>query len=200
MWIQTFFLTQNLTENQHSKEVVIIATKCDECGHQTNEIKGGTQIEPHGIKIEVKVTGKEDFSRDLFKSETCHLEIPELELEVGSTTLAGRSTTVEGMIIAIKDQLNNSTLFTGDSRNETVARRMENFICSLEKVLEGKLKVTLVLDDPAGNSYIQSLSGDGIDDKLKVTKYKRNYEQNDSLGLNDMKVDNRNRNFSCSIC
>lgn len=102
------------------------------------------------------------------------------------------------MIIAIKDQLNNSTLFTGDSRNETVARRMENFICSLEKVLEGKLKVTLVLDDPAGNSYIQSLSGDGIDDKLKVTKYKRNYEQNDSLGLNDMKVDNRN--FSCSIC
>lgn len=167
-----------------------MATTCDACGHRTNEVKSGAGIEPHGIKIEVKVTGKEDFSRDLLKSDTCTLEIPELDLEVGSTTLGGRFTTVEGVIIAIKDQLNNSTLFTGDSSDETMVQRMENFIRSLEKVLEGKLEVTIVLDDPAGNSYIQSLSDDGADDKLKITKYERNYEQNDCLGLNDMKVDN----------
>lgn len=44
-----------------------MATTCDACGTRTNEVKSGGGIEPLGIRIEVEVNGKEDFSRDLLK-------------------------------------------------------------------------------------------------------------------------------------
>ena len=178
-----------MTNIPHFKEVVIMATVCESCGHRTNEVKSGGGIEPEGMKIEVTVAGKCDFSRDLLKSETCYLEIPELELEIGPSALGGRFTTVEGILVAIKEQLSNSTAFTGDSSEPEIVKRMEVFISELSEVLEGKRKVTLVLDDPAGNSYAQSLSDDGLDSGLVITKYERSFEQNDELGLNDMKVE-----------
>lgn len=51
----------------HFKEVVIMATTCDTCGHRTNEVKSGSGIEEKGLKIEVKVSGIVDFSRDILK-------------------------------------------------------------------------------------------------------------------------------------
>ncbi|KAG5336502.1 ZPR1 protein, partial [Acromyrmex charruanus] len=179
-----------LTNIPHFKEVVIMATLCESCGHRTNEVKSGSGIEPQGVRIEVTITGKEDFSRDLLKSETCDMEIPELELEVGPTILGGRFTTVEGIIAAMKEQLSSSTAFTGDSTDPEIVNRMNVFIAQLEEVLDGQRKVTLILDDPAGNSYVQSLSDDGSDNRLKITKYDRNFEQNEELGLNDIKVEN----------
>ncbi|KAG5326088.1 ZPR1 protein, partial [Acromyrmex heyeri] len=179
-----------LTNIPHFKEVVIMATLCESCGHRTNEVKSGSGIEPQGVRIEVTITGKGDFSRDLLKSETCDMEIPELELEVGPTILGGRFTTVEGIIAAMKEQLSSSTAFTGDSTDPEIVNRMNVFIAQLEEVLDGQRKVTLILDDPAGNSYVQSLSDDGSDNRLKITKYDRNFEQNEELGLNDIKVEN----------
>ncbi|XP_076761395.1 zinc finger protein Zpr1 [Xylocopa sonorina] len=178
-----------MTNIPHFKEVVIMATVCESCGHRTNEVKSGGGIEPLGVKIEVTVAGKEDFSRDLLKSETCHMQIPELELEIGPAALGGRFTTVEGILVAVKEQLSSSTAFTGDSSDPETIKRMEIFISHLGEVLEGRRKVTLVLDDPAGNSYIQSLSDEGLDSGLKITKYERSFDQNEELGLNDMKVE-----------
>ncbi|XP_046822333.1 zinc finger protein ZPR1 [Vespa crabro] len=179
-----------LTNIPHFKEVVIMATLCEACGHRTNEVKSSGGVEPHGVKIEVTVTGKEDFTRDVLKSETCYMEIPELELEVGPAALGGRFSTVEGIIAATKEQLSSSTTFTGDSTDAENVNRMQAFISQLTGVLEGNKTITLILDDPAGNSYIQTLSDDGPDDKLKITKYERSFEQNEELGLNDMKVEN----------
>lgn len=183
-----------LTNIPHFKEVVIMATLCESCGHRTNEVKSGGGIEPKGVRIEVRVAGKKDFSRDLLKSETCRMEIPELELEIGPTTLGGRFTTVEGIIVATKEQLSGSTAFIGDSNDPQTLQRMEKFLSELQSVLDGERHVTLVLDDPAGNSYVQSLSedehSDDLDDGLKIVKYERTFEQNEELGLNDMNVDN----------
>uniref|UniRef100_A0A183G454 Zpr1 domain-containing protein n=1 Tax=Heligmosomoides polygyrus TaxID=6339 RepID=A0A183G454_HELPZ len=51
-----------------------------------------------------------------------------------------------------------------------------------------KKNITLVLDDPAGNSYIQSLTAPMEDPRLQKEFYERSFEQNDELGLNDMKM------------
>lgn len=68
---------------------------------------------------------------------------------------------------------------------------MVRFINELDNIVTGKKCVTLILDDPAGNSYVQSLSDDGtLDDRLKISKYTRSYEQNEELGINDMKTEN----------
>lgn len=44
-----------------------MATNCETCGHRSNEVKSGSGIEPKGIKISVKVSTRDDFSRDVLK-------------------------------------------------------------------------------------------------------------------------------------
>ncbi|XP_018320212.1 zinc finger protein ZPR1 [Agrilus planipennis] len=178
-----------VTDIPHFKQVVIMATTCDTCGNRTNEVKSGGGIEPKGVKIEVNVYSKDDFSRDLLKSETCHLFIPQLDLEVGPVALGGRFTTVEGILVAIKDQLGEHMF--GDSTEEETKRRLERFIEQFDDILECRRPITIILDDPAGNSYIQSLADNGKpDSNLKITHYQRSFEQNEELGLNDLKTEN----------
>lgn len=56
-----------MTTIPHFKDVVIMATVCDHCGYRTNEVKSGSGIEDKGVRIEVKVDSKADFSRDVLK-------------------------------------------------------------------------------------------------------------------------------------
>lgn len=114
-----------LTSIPHFKDVVIMATVCDACGSRTNEVKSGGGIEEKGVKIEVKVTSRDDFSRDVLKSETCHLAIRELDIEVGPTALGGRFTTVEGLLIAMRDQLTENCGMFGDSADRDVQTKLD---------------------------------------------------------------------------
>ncbi|CAH2083555.1 unnamed protein product [Euphydryas editha] len=179
-----------LTNIPHFKDVVIMATVCDACGHRTNEVKSGGGVEDKGVRFEVRVANREDFSRDILKSETCSMSIPELDLEVGGRALGGRFSTAEGLIRATLEQIKDAPTLQGDTPS-LAKENMERFIEKLEEVLDGKRAITLILDDPAGNSYVQNLNDDPAvyDDGLKVTRYERTYEQNDELGLNDMKTE-----------
>lgn len=180
-----------VTSIPHFKDVVIMSTNCDACGAKTNEVKSGGGINELGTKIEVTVLGKEDFSRDVLKSDACSLSIVELDCEVGPNALGGRFTTVEGILSAMKTQLQEMGGMFQDSEDIVTKKKMSDFISELDQVLEGKRKVTLVLDDPSGNSYVQSLRDDGEnDERLKITKYTRNFDQMEELGLNDMVTEN----------
>lgn len=70
-------------------------------------------------------------------------------------------------------------------------RSHSRFAEKLQEIMNGQRKITLILDDPAGNSYVQALTDDGsLDDRLKIERYDRSFEQNEELGLNDIKTEN----------
>lgn len=48
---------------------------------------------------------------------------------------------------------------------------------------------TFILDDPLGNSYLQNLYAPEADPNMTVETYDRTFEQNEDLGLNDMKLE-----------
>ncbi|XP_022234161.1 zinc finger protein ZPR1 [Drosophila obscura] len=179
-----------LTEIPHFKEVVIMATVCGSCGHKTNEVKSGGGVEKQGVRFKVSIASKDDLSRDVLKSETCSLSIPELDLEVGPHALCGRFTTIEGLLVAMRDQLDGT--FFHDSADEKTKSKMDTFLETFDAVMKLEKVLTLVLEDPAGNTYVQSLSDDDTeaDDKLIVERYDRSFDDNEQLGLNDMKTEN----------
>ncbi|XP_013787788.1 zinc finger protein ZPR1-like, partial [Limulus polyphemus] len=145
-----------VTKIPHFKEVIIMATTCDICGYKTNEVKSGSGIEPLGTRIQFKITDPSDMTRDILKSETCSIEIPELVLEVGAGTLGGRFTTIEGLLNNIKDQLNeDSPLIQGDSADTSMKQRLDKFLKRLQEVIDCRMQATIILDDPCGNSYLQ---------------------------------------------
>ncbi|KAH8386819.1 hypothetical protein KR093_002795 [Drosophila rubida] len=178
-----------LTNIPHFKEVVIMATVCGSCGHKTNEVKSGGGIEPQGVRFKVRIESKEDLTRDVLKSETCSLAIPDLDMDVGPHALCGRFTTVEGLLVAMREQLDGR--FFHDSADEASKLQLQRFLETFDSVLKLQQVITLVLEDPAGNTYVQSLRDDDEpDDKLTVERYDRSYEDNEELGLNDMKTEN----------
>lgn len=52
-----------------------------------------------------------------------------------------------------------------------------------------EIKCTLILDDPLGNSYLQNLYAPEPDPAMTIEEYERTFEQNESLGLNDMRLE-----------
>lgn len=176
----------------HFKEVIIMATNCESCGHRTNEVKSGSGIEPKGCRTTLKITDITDMSRDVLKSETCRLAIPDLDFDTDFGTLGGRFTTIEGLLHNVKENLLGPNSFIdGDSAVSVYKTKLRDFCDKLDKIIEGKMMgVSFVLDDPAGNSYLQNVYAPEDDPEMEVIHYERDYEQNEFLGLNDMKTEN----------
>lgn len=172
----------------HFKEVIVMATTCDKCGHRTNEVKSGGGFEPKGKRVTLRFTCPEDLTRDVLKSETCSIIIPELDMETGAAALSGKFTTVEGMLQDLKKMLIESNPFVGgdSSKSEKLAKVGE----ILDLYSTGTEKFVLILDDPNSNSYIQSFYAPEPDPFLTEEVYERTFEQNEELGLNDMKTEN----------
>lgn len=74
---------------------------------------------------------------------------------MGPAALGGRFSTVEGILVAMKDQLLNADVMFSDSADLSNKKKLEEFHQKFNSILEVKQPVTLVLDDPAGNSYVQ---------------------------------------------
>ncbi|KAM6157666.1 zinc finger protein ZPR1 isoform 2-T2 [Rhynchocyon petersi] len=173
----------------HFKEVIIMATNCDNCGHRTNEVKSGSAVEPLGTRITLHVTDPSDMTRDLLKSETCSVEIPELEFELGMAVLGGKFTTLEGLLKDIRELVTKNPFTLGDSSNPGQAEKLQEFSQKLDQIIEGSMKAHFIMDDPAGNSYLQNVFAPEEDPEMKVERYKRTFDQNEELGLNDMKTE-----------
>ncbi|XP_028401947.1 zinc finger protein ZPR1-like [Dendronephthya gigantea] len=170
------------------KQVILMATNCSNCGKRSNEVKSGAGIEDQGKRIELKITDPTDLSRDVLKSDTCTVRIPELEFELESGTLGGRFTTLEGLLINVKEDLEGQNPFgSGDTPTlQEDTKKLQKFISKLMEVIEGKImNIHLILDDPAGNSYLQNVYAPEDDPNMKIVHYERNQEQNEDLGISE---------------
>jgi zinc finger protein len=79
-----------------------------------------------------------------------------LELEIAAGTLGGRFTTLEGLLSALQEQMTESNpLFLGDSSDVSVKAKFKEVADAIGRILSGETLPTVVLDDPAGNSYLQ---------------------------------------------
>ncbi|XP_041627059.1 zinc finger protein ZPR1 [Vulpes lagopus] len=178
-----------LVQIPHFKEVIIMATNCENCGHRTNEVKSGGAIEPLGTRISFHITDPSDLTRDVLKSETCSVEIPELEFELGMAVLGGKFTTLEGLLKDIQELVTKNPFTLGDSSNPGQMEKLQEFSQKLDQILQGNMKAHFIMNDPAGNSYLQNVYAPEDDPQMKVEHYKRTFDQNEELGLNDMKTE-----------
>ncbi|WFD32531.1 nucleolar zinc-finger protein [Malassezia sp. CBS 17886] len=160
------------------------------CGYRDNEVKSGAAISPEGRKLTLKVLDGEDLTRDVLKSETAGMSIPEIDLYLAPGTLGGRFTTLEGLLQTVYDELYEKVFMHGDSTTGKDVATFESFLGKLKRAISAELcPYTLILDDPLANSYIQNPYAPDADEQLTVENYPRSFEQNDELGLNDMLVE-----------
>lgn len=182
------------------KQVVLMSTVCESCGYRSNEVKTGGEVPEKGRKITLKVSTKEDLARDILKSESAALSCPELQLRVEPGTMGGRFTTVEGIMTNIRKDLRGQAFGledgdadlpdgSGDSMASDSKKQWEDFFTLLGDAIEGRKEFTLILEDPLAGSYVQSLTAPEPDPKLELEDYTRTHDEEEDLGLNDIKTE-----------
>jgi zinc finger protein len=127
-------------------------------------------------------------NNDPAQSETCGLSIPDVDLVLTAGTLGGRFTTIEGVLDQVYDEL-SAKLFGDSGTTNKDHHAFQTFLSSLKDIKSGDKPFTLVLDDPLSNSYVQNLYAPDPDPNMTIEMYDRTQEQNDDLGLSDMKVE-----------
>uniref|UniRef100_A0A2K6DM11 Zinc finger ZPR1-type domain-containing protein n=1 Tax=Macaca nemestrina TaxID=9545 RepID=A0A2K6DM11_MACNE len=143
------------------KEVIIMATNCKNCRHQTSEVKSGEAVESLGTRITLHITVPSDMIRDLLKCEVCSF------------------ITLEGPLKDMWELVTKSPFTLGDSSNPGQTERLQEFSQKMDQIIEGNTKTHFIMDDPAGNN----------DPEMKVEHYKRTSDQNEELELSDIKTE-----------
>merc|ERR1719477_82019 len=128
-------------------------------------------------------------ARDVLKSEHCSIEIPEIELYVGGGLLGGKFTTLEGLLHNIHDDLASNPFLMGDAVQRDQKRPIDKLLGDINKIIDGSLSAHIIMCDPTGNSYLQNIYAPDDDPEMTVEEYERTFEENEELGLNDMKTE-----------
>ncbi|CAH8298279.1 unnamed protein product [Eruca vesicaria subsp. sativa] len=137
----------------------------DFLGGNREQLKPGSAIPEKGKKITLSVKNIADLSRDVIKSDTAGVNIPELDLELAGGTLGGMVTTVEGLVTQIRESLARVHGFTfGDSLDESKKNKWKEFGARITKLLSLEEPWTLILDDELANSFISPVTDDIKDD------------------------------------
>lgn len=121
--------------------------------------------------------------------------------------MGGRFTTLEGLLDQIYEELSDKVFASGDTQTED-RKTFEKFLGDLKavrsvysslfdgrtdqilQVKAAKRPFTVILEDPLENSYLQNIYAPDPDPNMTIELFDRTWEQNEGLGLNDMKVEN----------
>ena len=104
----------------------------------------------------LNVASVADLKRDVFKSETASLRIPELDLEMCTGTLGGVFTNIQGLLVKILDHLKDKTPIYS-SVDDYYSKKLQDIFDKIEAFENGDEKFTLIIRDLIDSSFVSSI-------------------------------------------
>ena len=138
------------TENiPYFSDILIISAICGSCGYRYVD----TQLLKHGepSRYTVTIESEEDLAIRVVRSMSASLEIPEMGVRIDpGPACQGFVSNIEGVLDRI-EQIVKGALLWGDEEERGNARAL---LEKIERVKNGEIPVTLILEDRCGNSAI----------------------------------------------
>ncbi|MCL7415559.1 MAG: ZPR1 zinc finger domain-containing protein [ANME-2 cluster archaeon] len=133
-------------------DVVHTSAQC-ECGFHYADTMILTQREP--VRYTLRVESLADLDARVVRSTSGTIRIPELgiDIEPGPASESYVSN-VEGVLCRIEDVMGMVTRWQDETPQTT--DKAHELLSALEKVKQGELDITLIIEDPLGNSAIIS--------------------------------------------
>ncbi len=144
-----FSVQQVLDNIPYFGEVLETFASCKFCGYKTHDILPLSE-KGYPKKQKIAISSKKALEVRVVKNRYCSIEIPEIGLKIkpGPESEAYISN-VEGVIDRIIYSLKTISVVKKEKQKE-----IEKEINKLEKAKQGKLKITLIFNDPTGQSAI----------------------------------------------
>jgi zinc finger protein len=144
--IEYLYSTENIP---HFSDILIISAICPECGYKFVD----TQLLKHGepARYTVAINSEDDLSIRVIRSMSASIEIPELGVRIDPGPVCqGFVSNVEGVLDRIEDVVKGALRWGNDVERENAAALLSDIL----KVKAGTFPITLILEDPCGNSGI----------------------------------------------
>ena len=135
-------------------EAMIIAGVCN-CGYRHSDTILLTQKEP--LRYTMEVTEIDDLDARVIRSCSGTVRVPELgvDIEPGPASESYVSN-IEGVLDRIRDIVMFATNSARNAGSIESTQRGEEILNSLELAKDGNFKLTVIIEDPLGNSAIAS--------------------------------------------
>jgi zinc finger protein len=139
----------------HFGEAMVIAGVCESCGFRLSDVILLSQGEP--VRYTITIEDAEDLNARVIRSTSGTIRLPELGINVepGPASDAYISN-VEGVLQKVKGIVAFATKSARDAGVEENTRRGECILERIEQAMNGIGPLTIILEDPLGNSAIVS--------------------------------------------
>lgn len=145
--IQYLYQTEEIP---YFSEILIISALCPSCGWRYVDTQLLKNAEPS--RWELTIESPEDMMVRVIRSMTGVISIPELGIRIDpGPACEGFISNVEGVLDRVEKVLTNLHNW---AESDGEKERVHNLQGKLQEVREGRLPVTLVIDDLSGNSAI----------------------------------------------
>lgn len=149
-----------------------ISAKC-QCSFRFADTMILSSKEP--MRYEMPVETLEDLDARVIRSTSGTIRIPEMGIVIEPGTVSeSYITNIEGILQRVQGVLMMASRWVKDEE-EKFARSQE-LLCMLEEVTEGKKKITVIIEDPLGNSAI-------ISKKATMTKLSKEEAEELNTGM-----------------
>ena len=146
--IEYLYTTENIP---YFSDILIISAICPECGYKFAD----TQLLKHGepSRHTFAVQSVDDLSVRVVRSMSASIEIPELGVRIDpGPQCQGFVSNVEGVLDRIEGVVKMALTWGTDSEKENAAALLADMV----RVRAGTFPITLIVEDPCGNSGIES--------------------------------------------
>lgn len=139
----------------------IFSMVCEGCGFHKSDLEAAEQKEP--CKITFQVENEKDLSVRVVKSSEASVHILQLKAHMTPGPASeGFISNIEGVLDKFKSIIEDQRDLSEDDDEKTTAK---NLLKKIWKVKCGDIPITVVIEDPSGNSAI-------ISEKAKIEKLK----------------------------
>ncbi|RLE43720.1 hypothetical protein DRJ48_00045 [Candidatus Woesearchaeota archaeon] len=147
----TCTLTEEEMDVPYFGKVYIFSMQCSNCGFKKSDVEAAERHKP--VKWSFTVEGDEDLSVRVVKSSEAKVKIRGIVEITPGPDSEGYVTNVEGLLNRVKHRIEASI---EDEDDPEVKKRAWKHIKKLNKVLVGREKLRITIEDPSGNSAIIS--------------------------------------------
>jgi len=128
-------------------EIMIFTAVCASCGFRATDVMV-LSAEEKRKRCEMVVSSAEDVNTIVVRSSSGTIEIPELGVSVEPKSGEAFISTVEGVLKRVENVVKML------SKDVTSKKRADEVLKQIEEIKSGKASMTLIIDDPTGNSAI----------------------------------------------
>lgn len=152
---KTLTLMEEEIDIPYFGRVFVFGMNCSNCKYHKADIECAEKRDP--IKETVEISSEDDLNIRFVKSADAVVKIPHVITITPGPASEGYVTNIEGLLQRVRKVIEQAR----DAEEDDAAKKKaKNLLKKLQRVLWGKEKLTIIIEDPSGNSAI-------ISDKVK---------------------------------